>query len=47
MIASCCSLDRAHAGLRLGHTRERGDDSVLPTVGQRPLPGEVLRSWRR
>ena len=29
----------------LGQTRETGDDSILPTVGERPLPGEVLRSW--
>jgi NADH-quinone oxidoreductase subunit H len=28
----------------LGYTRERGDESVLRTVGRRPLPGEVLRS---
>ena len=28
----------------LGYTRERGDESVLRTVGQRPLPGEVLRA---
>jgi NADH-quinone oxidoreductase subunit H len=29
----------------LGQTRETGADSILPTVGERPLPGEVLRSW--
>jgi NADH-quinone oxidoreductase subunit H len=28
----------------LGHTRERGDEAVLRTVGQRPLPGDVLRA---
>ena len=28
----------------LGQTREVGADSVLPIVGGRPLPGEVLRS---
>jgi NADH-quinone oxidoreductase subunit H len=28
----------------LGYTRERGDESVLRTVGRRPLPGEVLRA---
>ena len=28
----------------LGHRRERGSESILPPVGQRPLPGEVLRS---
>ncbi|MFI5035047.1 MAG: NADH-quinone oxidoreductase subunit NuoH [Acidimicrobiales bacterium] len=28
----------------LGQGRERGVDSVLPVVGERPLPGEVLRS---
>ena len=27
----------------LGQTREVGPDSVLPIVGARPLPGEVLR----
>jgi NADH-quinone oxidoreductase subunit H len=30
---------------RLGQTRESGANSILPTVGQRPLPGHVLRSW--
>jgi hypothetical protein len=28
----------------LGSSRETGVDSVLPTVGQRPLPEEVLRA---
>jgi NADH-quinone oxidoreductase subunit H len=28
----------------LGHTRERGDESVLRTVGRRPVPGEILRA---
>jgi NADH-quinone oxidoreductase subunit H len=28
----------------LGYTRERGDESVLRTVGPRPLPGDVLRA---
>jgi NADH-quinone oxidoreductase subunit H len=28
----------------LGQGRERGAHAVLPTVGERPLPGEVLRS---
>jgi NADH-quinone oxidoreductase subunit H len=28
----------------LGQRRERGAEAVLPTVGERPLPGEVLRS---
>jgi NADH-quinone oxidoreductase subunit H len=27
----------------LGHTRERGAEAVLPVVGERPVPGEVLR----
>ncbi len=27
----------------MGQGRERGVDAVLPTVGERPLPGEVLR----
>jgi hypothetical protein len=34
-------LGRAFA---LGQSREVGADSVLPTVGERPLPGDVLRS---
>ncbi|HVA53032.1 MAG TPA: NADH-quinone oxidoreductase subunit NuoH [Acidimicrobiales bacterium] len=29
----------------LGQTRETGADSILPPVGPRPLPPEVLRSW--
>ncbi len=29
----------------LGTARERGADSPLPVVGERPLPGEVLRAW--
>ena len=29
----------------LGSTRETGADAILPPVGQRPLPPEVLRSW--
>ena len=29
----------------LGQTRETGADAILPPVGQRPLPPEVLRSW--
>ncbi|MDE3064093.1 MAG: NADH-quinone oxidoreductase subunit NuoH [Acidobacteriota bacterium] len=28
----------------LGQGRERGREAVLPTVGERPLPGEVLRA---
>ena len=28
----------------LGQVRERGATAVLPTVGERPLPGEVLRA---
>jgi NADH-quinone oxidoreductase subunit H len=28
----------------LGSGRERGVEAVLPTVGERPLPGEILRS---
>jgi NADH-quinone oxidoreductase subunit H len=28
----------------LGHRRERGVASVLPVVGERPVPGEVLRA---
>ena len=28
----------------LGYSRERGDEAVLRTVGQRPLPGDVLRA---
>ena len=28
---------------RLGHSRERGVEAVLPVVGERPLPGDVLR----
>jgi hypothetical protein len=27
----------------LGQTREVGADAVLPIVGQRPLPGQMLR----
>jgi len=34
-------LTRAFA---LGHSRERGDDSVLRTVGRRPLPGDAIRA---
>ena len=29
----------------LGSTRETGADAILPTVGARPLPPEVLRAW--
>jgi NADH-quinone oxidoreductase subunit H len=29
----------------LGAKRESSANSILPTIGQRPLPGEVLRSW--
>ncbi|MGC8509655.1 MAG: NADH-quinone oxidoreductase subunit NuoH [Acidimicrobiales bacterium] len=29
----------------LGTARERGTDSPLPVVGERPLPGEVLRAF--
>jgi hypothetical protein len=29
----------------LGQSRESGGDSVLPPVGQRPLPGRVLRAF--
>ena len=29
----------------LGSKRESGADSILPTIGQRPHPGQVLRSW--
>lgn len=28
-----------------GATRVSGDESILPAVGERPLPPEVLRSW--
>ncbi len=34
-------LSRAFA---LGQVRERGAAAVLPTVGERPLPGDVLRA---
>jgi NADH-quinone oxidoreductase subunit H len=34
------TLTRAFA---LGHSRERGAEAVLPVVGERPLPGDVLR----
>ena len=27
----------------LGHTRERGSQAVLPVVGERPVPGDILR----
>jgi hypothetical protein len=33
-------LSRAFA---LGHSRDRGDQSVLRTVGRRPIPDDVLR----
>jgi len=36
-----CAKSRA---FEIGFTRERGVDAVLPVVGERPLPGEVLRS---
>jgi NADH-quinone oxidoreductase subunit H len=29
----------------LGSSRSSGAASILPVVGERPLPGEVLRSW--
>ncbi len=29
----------------LGSKRESGSDSIVPTIGQCPLPGQVLRSW--
>ncbi len=29
----------------LGQSREAGAESILPTVGERPLPGDVLRAW--
>ena len=29
----------------LGQPREEGRDALLPTVGERPLPGRVLRAW--
>ncbi len=29
----------------LGSTRATGAESILPVVGQRPLPPEVLRGW--
>jgi len=32
---------------QLGSTRESGVNSILPTIGQRPLPGQVLRSSER
>ncbi len=35
----------AVARFQLGSSRESGPNSVLPTVGQRPLPPHVLRSW--
>ena len=28
----------------IGTTRESGPDTILPVVGERPLPGETLRS---
>jgi NADH-quinone oxidoreductase subunit H len=34
-------LTRAFA---LGYSRERGDESILRTVGRRPLPGDALRA---
>jgi NADH-quinone oxidoreductase subunit H len=40
VLLSYSVLGRAFS---LGETREVGADSVLPIVGQRPLPGEVLR----
>jgi NADH-quinone oxidoreductase subunit H len=40
VLLSYSVLGRAFA---LGQTRETGADAVLPTVGQRPLPGQVLR----
>jgi NADH-quinone oxidoreductase subunit H len=41
VLASYSLLTRAFS---LGQTREVSVDSVLPIVGERPLPGEVLRS---
>jgi hypothetical protein len=41
VLASYSLLTRAFS---LGQSREVGVDSVLPIVGERPLPGEVLRS---
>ena len=35
-------LARAFA---LGQSRETGADSILPVVGERPLPHDVLRTW--
>jgi hypothetical protein len=35
-------LGRAFA---LGQSRESGPDSVLPPIGQRPLPGQILRAF--
>jgi hypothetical protein len=29
----------------LGSNRETGADFILPTINQRPLPGQVFRSW--
>ncbi len=40
VLLSYSVLTRAFA---LGESREVGADAVLPIVGQRPLPGEVLR----
>jgi len=41
VLVSYSVLTRAFS---LGQSREVGADSVLPIVGGRPLPGEVLRS---
>src|SRR5665213_222446 len=40
VLVSYSVLTRAFS---LGQTREVGPDSVLPIVGERPLPGDVLR----
>ena len=41
MLLAWTLLTRA---FEIGSVRERGAGSVLPTVGARPMPGEVLRS---
>ena len=42
VILAWTILSRAFA---LGQGREESIDSILPTVGERPLPGRVLRAW--
>ena len=42
VILAWTILSRAFA---LGQGREESVDSILPPVGERPLPGRVLRAW--